>query len=209
MRPTVFRRSLLVLSLLASGCATAGRVAGVSGPVEWEVIDVGRVDSVDGNRSRWSYTIVLREKAGTAIQFERIQRGARAHTLETGGIARIDFDRRLDANGELRYHTTDDWGWTPGPGPQFGGTDALGALTMERQFIGKDSRGQAIAIAVRVVLDRSFGRASRQPPKSSPPAPPAKSLQPQDLRSLAGRWEGYYQAPGFQIPIDAVIRDDG
>ncbi len=209
MRPTTFRRSLLVLGLLASGCATTGRVAGVDGPVEWEVIDVGRVDSADGNRSRWSYTIVLKEKAGTAIQFERIERGAHAQTLETGGIARIDFDRRLDANGELRYHTTDAWGWVPGPGAQFGGVGVLGPLAMQRQFIGKDSRGHDVAVSVRVVLDRGFGRGSRQPPQSAPPAPPAKLLQSPDLKSLAGRWEGYYQVPGFQIPIEALIRDDG
>jgi hypothetical protein len=195
--------------MVASGCAPAARLAGVAGPVEWEVIDVGRVDSIDGNRSRWSYTIVLKEKAGTAIQFERIQRGAHAHTLETGGVGRITFDRRLDANGELRYHTTDDWGWVPGPGSQFGGISALGPLTMQRQFIGTDSRGQAVVVPVQVVLDRSFGRASRQPPNSPPATPPAKILQSSDLKSLAGRWEGYYQTGAFQIPIEALIRDDG
>jgi hypothetical protein len=208
MGPTAFRRTVLALGLLASGCATAGRVAGVAGPVEWEVIDVGRVDSVDGNRSRWSYTIVLKEKAGTSVQFEGIERGARAQTLETGGVARIDFTGRLDANGELRYHTTDDWGWVRGPGPQFGGTGALGPLTMERRFIGKDAGGNAIVVPVRVVLDRSFGRASRQPPKSLPPTPPMTALEP-TLRNLVGRWEGYVQTSVFQIPIEAVIRDDG
>jgi hypothetical protein len=209
MSPTAFHRSLLVLGLWASGCATAGRVAGVAGPVEWEVIDVGRVDSVDGNRTRWSYTIVLKEKAGTSVQFERIERGARAQTLETGGLARIEFARGLAAHGELRYHTTDDWGFVSGPGPQFGGVGTLGPLAMERQFIGKDSGGRAIVVPVRVVLDRSFGRASRQPPRSIPSAPPMKSLEPPDLRSLVGRWEGYYQTPGFQIPIEAVIGENG
>jgi hypothetical protein len=57
--------------------------------------------------------IVLKEKAGTAIQFVGIERGARAETLESGGIGRVDFDRRLEPHGELHYHTSDDWGWVP------------------------------------------------------------------------------------------------
>jgi hypothetical protein len=209
MKSTVARGSLLALGLLVAGCASPGRHGGVVGPVEWEVVDVGRVDSIDGNRSRWSYTIVLKETAGRSVQFEGVERGARAQTLETGGRARTDFTGRLDAKGVFRYHTTDDWGWVSGPGPQFGGTGALGPLTMERRFIGKDTDGNVIVVPVRVVLDRSFGRASRQPPKSLPPTPPATALEPPTLRTLAGRWAGYFQTSVFQVPIEAIIRDDG
>jgi hypothetical protein len=208
MRGALFRGSLVVLGMLASGCATTRHPGGAAGPIEWEIIDVGRIDSGNGNRSRWSYTIVLREQAGISVQFERIERGARAYTLETGGIGRTDFNRRLEAKGELRYSTTDDWGWVRSLDPQFGGTSRLGALAMERRFVGKDAQGRTVVVPVRVVLDRSFGRTSRQPPKTES-TPPARSLQPQDLRILAGRWEGYYRTPDYQIPIEAVIRDDG
>ena len=181
----------------------------MAGPVEWEIIDVGRIDSVDGNRSMWSYTIVLKETAGVPIQFERIERGAQSPTLVSGGIGRTDFTRRLEARGELRYSATDDWGWVRESGPQFGGISQLGALTMERHFIGKDPQGQAVVVPVRVALDRSFGRKSRQPSRGELATPPAKSLQPQDLKSLAGRWEGYYRTRNFEIPIEAIIREDG
>jgi hypothetical protein len=80
---------------------------------------------------------------------------------------------------------------------------------VEKHFVGKDPQGHAVVVPVRVVLDRSFGRASRQPARSEPPTPPAQSRQPQDLKTLAGRWEGYYRASDFQIPIEAVIGDDG
>lgn len=71
------RVGLLVVGIAVTGCATTGPPRGVAGPVEWEVTDVGWLESRDGMRSRWSFTIVLREKAGIAIQFERIDRSAR------------------------------------------------------------------------------------------------------------------------------------
>jgi hypothetical protein len=82
-------------------------------------------------------------------------------------------------------------------------------LSVERHFVGKDASGQPVVVPVRVNLDRSFGRASRQPPKTEPPLPPATSLEPQDLKTLVGRWEGYYRIPEYRIPIEAVIHEDG
>jgi hypothetical protein len=131
------------------------------------------------------YTIVLREKAGTAIQFERGDRGSRAQTLETGGIFRADFNRRLDAHGELRYYAIDRWGWARRAGPQFRGAGTLGMLSVERHFVGKDANGQTVVVPVRVNLERSFGHAC-QPPRAEPPTPPATSLEPQDLKALVG-----------------------
>lgn len=204
----------LSLLILVSGCASSpdgmGRnLTGVSGPVEWEVTDVGRVERPDGMRSRWSYTILLREKAGMAIQFERIERGAQGHTLETSSVARIPFSRRLEPRAELRYSAVDSWGWVSYAATQFGGTAALGSLTIERRFIGRDSRGQEIVVPVRVELHRGFGRRSRQPSSQDQPLPPTRHLQAGELTSLAGRWEGYYQEVGFQVPVAAVIGNDG
>ena len=68
------RIGLVVAMLGGSACAPAPpngspALRGVQGPVEWEITDIGRIDSVDGRRSRWSYVIVLRERAGSPIQF--------------------------------------------------------------------------------------------------------------------------------------------
>ncbi|HSE95605.1 MAG TPA: DUF4189 domain-containing protein [Methylomirabilota bacterium] len=203
------RAGLFMLATLVSGCASTGRLGGVAGPVQWEIIDVGRVESADGRRLRWSYTVVLKETAGTPIQFERIERGTHGSNVETGGNARTDFERRLEAHAELRYPATDNWGFMAWVNPQFGGTSVLPSLALERRFIGTDSRGQTVVVPVRVVLDRSFGRASRQPSKIQQPDPPARSLQAQDLPTLAGRWEGYYRIAEFAIPVEAVIHGDG
>ncbi len=202
--------SLLVVGVLGSGCATTGKVAGSAGPVAWEVVDVGRIDSVDGStRTRWSYTMVLKNTGATPIQFEQIDRSSRAPTLEVGGLSQVDFQYRLEPNGELRYHTTHSWGWPSMAGTRFGGVEQLGALTTEDRFVGKDSQGQVVAVPVRAILDRTFGRASRQPSRPEPPTLPAKALQSQDLGGLAGRWEGYARLNAFMVPIETVVREDG
>jgi len=204
---------VLALLLVASGCATSPDggsrpLTGSAGPVEWEVTDVGRIERPDGMQSRWSFTIVLREKAGTAIQFERVELGALGPYVETGGISRTAFNHRLEARSELREGAVDTWGWVSYAGTQFGGSAALGSVTVERRFIGKDANGQTIVVPVRVNLHRGFGRPSRQPRSPAPPLPPARQLQATDLTGLAGRWEGYYQSAEFLVPAEATIGED-
>ena len=211
------RSGLPILLSLLVGCATTSAtpgpaLTGGSGPVRWEVVNVGRVDSSSGSRSRWSYTIVLRETSGTAVQFERVVRSSHtgASTILVGGAPRTDvFNRRLPAGGELRYHAWDSWGWNSSAGPQFGGISRLGGLTVERRFIGKDARGDSVTITVRVMLDRSFGQLSRRSILPDMPLPSSRMLEPGELQKLAGRWEGYYEVADFRVPLEAVVSQDG
>jgi hypothetical protein len=213
MRPV----SLLItsVSLFLAACATspdgaAPRFAGKAGSVEWEVVDIGRITRPDGMRLRWSYTIVLREKAGSAVQFEALEFGIHTHTVATGGFRRSEFSRRLEAGSELRLSTVDGWGWaSESPGRQFGSTAELGTMIVERRYIGKNAQGQTVAVPVRLELHRGSGRQSRQPASAVPPLPPTRLLQAADLGSLAGQWEGYYQRDGFHVPMAATVRDDG
>src|SRR5262245_46273217 len=207
----------LLSLLLLTACATSlggtrNQITGAAGPVEWEVTDVGRIDRADGMRTRWSFTIVLREKAGTSIQFERVESGSRAANMDViGGMSQNTFNRRLEAGSELRYSVSESWGWaSQAPGNRFGGMARLGNLTIERRFIGRDANGRAIVVPVRMELHQGFGRRSRQPASSEAPLPPARQLQATDLAGLAGRWEGYYdQSNGFHVPVEAAIREDG
>lgn len=214
MRPLVATASLLTLVLLLSGCATSPDGAtrpltGTAGPVEWEVTNVGLLERADGMRLRWSFTIVLRERAGTAIQFERVERGALSARPLTGGISRMAFNRRLGAKSELRDHAVHTWGWSSSAGLQFGGAATLGSLSIERRYIGKDANGHPIVVPIRIELHRGVGQRSRQPASPDAPLPPVRSLQAADLPSLAGRWEGYSQHDAYQVPLEAAIRDDG
>jgi hypothetical protein len=213
MRPTLF--VIPLVSLLLAACATSpdgtgSRFTGSSGPVEWEVVDMGRITRSDGMRLRWSYTTVLREKAGSAVQFETLEYGILTHNVGTGGFRRSEFSRRLEARSEIRLNTVDSWGWTAsGASRQFGATAELGTMIVERRYIGKNAQGQAIVVPIRLELHRGSGRPSRQPASSDPPLPPTRLLQTADLGSLAGQWEGYYQRDGFHVPMAATVRDDG
>jgi hypothetical protein len=173
-------------------------------------VDIGRITRSDGMRMRWSYTIVLREKAGSAIQFETLEYGILTHTVATGGFRRSEFSRRIEAGSELRLNTVDSWGMgSMGASRQFGTTAELGTMIVERRYIGKNAQGQAVVVPVRLELDRGSGRQSRQPASSDPPLPPTRTLQAGDLASLAGQWEGFCQRDGFHIPMAATVRDDG
>jgi hypothetical protein len=205
---------MLALPFLSVACAgspdsAAPRLAGESGPVAWEVTNVGRVERADGMRMRWSFTIVLREQAGSAIQFERIEASAHGPNIETGAISRIPCARRLHARSELQHNTGETWGFVSIAGRQFGGVSSLGSVTIERRYVGKDAQGRLVAVPVRVVLHPGFGRKSRQPSTPDRPTPPAKLLQAGELPSLKGTWEGYYTSNDFLVPITAVIGDGG
>lgn len=206
-----------VLFLLA-GCASVspggpGReFQGASGPVAWEVVDIGQVVSTDGQRMRWTYRIVLRETAGSTVQFERLERGSRGGPEAFGGALRPQpFQRTLWPNSEIREPFVETWGWAS-YSPQFGGAATIGALNVEYRFVGKDAGGQGITVTVRVRLDRSIGKVARPLPATSPPGA-ARPLDPSDLETLAGTWRGAYRmlggATSFDIPVEFTLRPDG
>jgi hypothetical protein len=179
--------------------------------VTWEVTDIGQLVSSTGQGMRWSFAIVLKETAGSVIQFERIEWGS--YTVGTSHIGGTPvsrpFGRTLPANGELRYSTSESWGWH-GPAQVFGGAATLPRLTVEYRFIGKTGGGQPVKALVRVHLDRNVGKVVTPLPTTGP-LPPAKALAPGDLASLAGSWQGSYRIDQreFDIPLQVVIEPNG
>jgi hypothetical protein len=213
MRPTflwISSVSLFLAACATSPDGTAPRLTGKSGSVAWEVVDMGRITRSDGMRLRWSYTIVLRETAGSAVQFESLEYGNLTHSVATGGFRRSDFYRRIEAGKELRLSVVDSWGYSAaGSSRQFGATAELSTMIVERRYIGKNVEGQPVVVPVRLELHRGSGRQSRQPASSEGPLPPPQLLQAADLGSLAGQWQGYYQAAGFHLPMAATIGTAG
>jgi hypothetical protein len=70
--------SLLGVAAATAGCATAGldesgASRGDAGPVNWEIVGIRTNITPDERGIRWSYTVILRETAGRAIQFETIE----------------------------------------------------------------------------------------------------------------------------------------
>jgi hypothetical protein len=190
--------ALLVLGVVTA-CATTpdgGRLAGSSGPVSWEVVDLRQRLSPDGRKIRWYFTVVLRETEGKTIQFERWQ--ANVYGLRDTTPAESRFDRQLAPRSEVRLN------YSP---YLYSGTG--GAMIVFYRYLGKDDGGRSVTVDVRIPLS---GIVSRTMPSSAPPGPlpPVRSLQSSDLRDLAGTWRGYYRdGDGFEVPVEVIAKEDG
>jgi hypothetical protein len=205
------------LAALAGGCATRGPASlpaphGQAGPVAWEIVDIGRVDSRDGQRSRWSYVIVLRETAGGPIRFERVERTSHApniHHMIGGTLQTVPFTRTLAPNSEIRLAYSHSWGWMAGRS-QFGGSATLQPLTVEYRFVGQDANARAVSVPVRIRLERSLGKPAT-PLSTIAALPPARRVGEEGLGSLAGSWRGSYRSDQeeFDVPLAVVIHRDG
>jgi hypothetical protein len=174
------------------------QIRGTSGPVTWEVVNLRQQVSADGQETRWSYTLVLRETAGRAIQFERVQGGAYG-----GGIESVPgdmkFEYKLNAKSELRVNDGAVLHSRLG-----------GAVSVFERFLGRDDAGRPITVDVRIPLAAGAGRGPSEMGGAPRPLPPAKPLRGEDLKSLAGTWHGYYRDDkGFEIPVEMVVREDG
>ena len=214
------RQALPWLAALAlvTGCGSTGGPApatlqGASSGVAWEIVDIGQLASADNQRMRWSYVIVLRETSGSAVLFERVERSVRTTIEMVGGSPEsYPFARTLAVHGELRYATSDSWGWTRESGRGFGGAATIPTLTVEHRFIGRTSGGQPVAVTARIHLDRSVGKIVTPTPSTSGPLPPRRVLKDSsDLATLAGRWRGSVRTDGreFDVPVEFTLEPDG
>jgi hypothetical protein len=179
--------------------------------VAWEIVDVGRVESRDGERSRWSFVIVLRETAGSAIKFERVERSSHASGIDMiGGTPEsFPFSRTLAANSEIRQAYSDSWGWAAGRN-QFGGTASIQPLTVQYRFVGQDANGRTVSVPMRLRLERSLGKPVT-PLSTTGALPPAKRLGEDGLHQVVGTWRGSYRLEHgeFDIPLVFAISPDG
>jgi hypothetical protein len=158
------RRTGIVLLLLAlaaplAGCATTERgLQGEAGPVAWEVVEARQSEEANGARMRWQYTVLLRNRGVTVVNFETLEVGSQAVQPGDmwGGLSSQPFVRRLDPNSELRVTRNDSWECSrcgAGERPRFFRDGIIRSLT----FKGQDAQGMAIRVVVRIGLNSSFG----------------------------------------------------
>jgi hypothetical protein len=208
---------IAVLVALA-GCASVGPTGpgtwqGSSGPILWEVSDIGRVISSDNQRIRWSYLITLRNPTDRPIQLERVERAVVGDYGDSvgGTPTSLPFRRTLGARSDLHISTSDNWGWVAPSNTAFGGAAMLRGITAFRRFSGGDDRGTPIHISVQVRLDRAIGRLAR--PATRPATLPTATVleSERDLASLAGLWRGSYRMEGslLDVPFELTIAADG
>ena len=195
------------------GCAIAPTApktfAGTSGPVKWEVLDIGQVVANDDRGARWTYTILLTNTKKSTVQFEQVQRGSRSANLEISSTRTVPFGRSLAPGAETRASFTDTWEFTRSASGGFGGAGGLGTLTVERRFVGKDEHGAAVTVPVIVHLDRGVGKLSARRPSTT--RPPVKPVTAGDLAQLAGSWQGYYRQRDdvYNMPLRIEVSTDG
>lgn len=159
---------LLVLASAAAGCAAVERerpdaLSGYSGTVNWEVVGIRTVIPPDGREVEWSYTLILRNTGGPDITFETLEISAQSPGMSRrellAGVHRESFSSRLATSTELRvnasYRLAFTAGSTGGFGELPGGPEGI---IVHYLFLGKDSSGRPVTIAVRVPLDPAAGR---------------------------------------------------
>jgi hypothetical protein len=152
MRGTGSLAITLAVGVLVSACATVEGPSpaqrGRSGPVAWEVVDLRR-EAIPEGGTRWYYTIVLKELAGRAIQFEKVQRQWEAEPGNST-LREEAFRRRLNAASELTLRGSQ--GVVPGTGGNTFGPIKSSVRVLFR-FLGRDEAGQEVQVDVPL----SFG----------------------------------------------------
>jgi hypothetical protein len=202
----------LLSAALSAACATTGTTprafVGAAGPIQWQVVDIGQVVATDDSGFRWSYTVVLTNAGTSSIRFEHAERGMRAPNLISGGLGRTPFERTLAPGAETRASFVEVWQFRRGDSVPFGGSGALGTLTVDRRFVGKDERGGTVVVPVIMHFDRSVGKVASRP-RATPPA--SEEVRVSDVTQLAGTWQGHYRNREdlFNVPLRLEVSRDG
>jgi hypothetical protein len=183
----------IVLAGLLAGCAGGGlapsrSLSGQSGSVAWEVREVKRNAAQGG----YDYSVVLTERAGVPIRFQRQEVGAFVGDAAVRPLAGAPFSRGLESHDKVRLQL-----WSAGSE----GDETK--LLIWRRFIGKDPSGRSVVVDVRFypvrLLDPSAPAAARAAPRGSarPPAEQLKELDALRQQNLISEEE--YQAGRTRI----------
>jgi hypothetical protein len=162
MRHAGLLLALLAAATLLPACATTGSpgdTKGQSGPVAWEIVDVGQSLEDNGFRMRWNFTLVFKNTSDIAVDFERVEHGSRAGGPVddiVGGMATAPFAHRLVPGQELRISQNESWGCSPcAPGrlPRFFSDGIIVYYTL----FGHDAAGGSVRVPIALRLNSSVG----------------------------------------------------
>ncbi len=211
-----WRRALAVLLAagLGSACASVGPGApdqfrGTSGPVTWEIVDLSQRVAADQREIRWYYTVVLKETAGMAIQFEKVVSGAEGPRVR-GAPQEAPLRRRLEPYSQLRWNYEYYIYFAAGGGPSFDGPlpgGREGVIQLHR-FHGRDDAGKAVTFDVRFPLDPNVGK-KLQTKIVSAQLPPADVPVWKTGYEWAYRWESPRGSGTFVWTVSREETADG
>jgi hypothetical protein len=182
------------LAALLAGCAGGAlapsrSVSGQSGGIAWEIRDVAR----NGAQGGWDYDLVLAERAGIPVRFERQEVTVFLGDTQIRPLTGAPFSRSLDRRDKVRLRLSS-------AGPEAGDETKL---LVWRRFIGEDPAGRGVVVDVRFypaqLLDPGAHAAARITPRGSsrPAAERLKELETLRQHKLISEEE--YQATRTRI----------
>jgi hypothetical protein len=199
-----FVSALLGLATVTAGCAAgdlqqSNAYRGDSGPVNWEVVGIRTNLSDDARRIQWDFTVILRETAGRAIQFEQLETSAQGSghpDALMAGVHQDPFRLRLAARDEYRFNMNYSLTFVTAAGGGFGDLPGgHGGVTVLYRLKGLDESGQSVTVAIPVALHPGAGSRVRRPvtareqvsptldPTAKPPAAASAETRPRETPS--------------------------
>ena len=159
--------------------AAAADNAGQSGGVAWEVVDVIQSRLADEQATRWDFVVALKLTVPGAIAFDQSQSGTVGQPPRQWPLK-----AQLRAGETLRmFH------WE-----RVAGGDRRDVY---RRYLGRDDKGNAVTVEVRVRLNAALGARTSAPASSHVTAPGVDAPLPSDLRVIPpaakapARWAGF------------------
>ncbi|HXG04041.1 MAG TPA: retropepsin-like aspartic protease, partial [Candidatus Binatia bacterium] len=152
-------RALVLASVALAGCATSRPATeGTSGAVSWQATDFSR-DAA----GRYTFTLVLRERAGVAVTFTRLSYRAPGSAEESREVAWT-----LPAHGELRQPFAAAALTCP---REVDCADPAAHVPLTVELAGTDAAGQPVrlTLGIRLPAQAATTVASAPPGRAAPP----------------------------------------
>jgi hypothetical protein len=201
---------VLTLHLLLTGCASERVLTqkGESGPIAWEATDIRQSLEEQGNRMKWSYTLVLRNTGQATVSFDQITVIAAPLGAGnfSGGHQTLAYTRTLRPGAEIREPRSYSLGCTLSCDPQWVRQMLRGGVTQLIEFSGRDDTGRAVRSTVRVRLDSTVG-ASALAPEPASAATVTRQVLIREIGQIAGRWRGTLYGSGEPLATVTIERD--
>jgi hypothetical protein len=201
---------VLTLHLILTGCASERVITqqGESDPIAWEATGFRQSLEEQGNRMKWSYTLVLRNTGQATVSFDQVTVIAAplGAGIFSGGHQTHPYTRTLRPGAEIREPRSYSLGCTQSCDPQWVRQMLRTGVTQFIEFSGRDETGRAVKSTVRIQLDSTVGT-SASAPEPEPAATVTRQVPIRQIGQIAGRWRGTLYGSGGPLATVTIERD--
>jgi hypothetical protein len=201
---------VLTLHLIFTGCASERVITpkGESDPIAWEATDFRQSLEEQGNRMKWSYTLVLRNTGQATVSFDQVTviAAPQGAGIFSGGHQTHPYPRTLGPGAEIREPRSYSLGCTQSCDPQWVRHMLRTGVTQFIEFSGRDETGRAVRSTVRIRLDSTVG-ATTSTPEPAPAATVTRQVSIREIGQIVGRWRGTMYGSGEPLATLTIERD--